>query len=135
GIATVLDGEAAADPNQDHQFLELLDQQEIPAVKNVPSLIATAHDICGDLDSGMSTDAVIDLMTNNAFKADSTARQYSQARLTSTMKRFITAAVGAYCPYNQGKIASLMMANTGSGLTGSVAPVAGYTHGQARGAV
>src|SRR6185437_16610398 len=36
GIATVLDGEAAADPNQDHQFLELLDQQEIPAVKNVP---------------------------------------------------------------------------------------------------
>jgi hypothetical protein len=43
GAAILRGGTAAADPNQDEQFLELLDKEDIPALQNVPSLIATAQ--------------------------------------------------------------------------------------------
>ncbi|WP_139822439.1 DUF732 domain-containing protein, partial [Mycobacterium lacus] len=53
GGAILRGGTAAADPNQDEQFLALLNEKEIPAVANVPSVIAAAHKVCLKLDAGM----------------------------------------------------------------------------------
>ena len=109
GAAILRGGAAAADPNQDDQFLALLNKEGIPALEGVPSLIATAHKICHDLDGGMPVDGLVDAMVDNAYDTDpSDARLYPPARLTRTFTRFITAAVDAYCPYDQGKIASIM---------------------------
>ncbi|EFG79784.1 hypothetical protein HMPREF0591_0329 [Mycobacterium parascrofulaceum ATCC BAA-614] len=107
GSAIVGAGTVAADPDQDDQFLALLVKKEIPARRNVPSLIATAHKVCRKLDGGMPVDDVVDLMRNTAFNVDPPERQYPPERLTRTLTRFVTAAVEAYCPYNQQKIASI----------------------------
>ncbi|OBH05662.1 MULTISPECIES: DUF732 domain-containing protein [unclassified Mycobacterium] len=107
GAAILRGGAAAADSNQDDQFLALLDQQGIPALQGVPSLIDTAHDVCRTLDAGMSASGLVDAMVDNAFGIDPSERQYAPGRLARTEARFITAAVGAYCPHNQGKIASI----------------------------
>ncbi|BBX75302.1 DUF732 domain-containing protein [Mycobacterium shinjukuense] len=108
GAAILSGGVTAADPNQDEQFLALLDSKEIPALENVPSLIATAHKICRKLDAGVPVDDLVDAMRKHAFNVDSTARLYPPDRVTTTIKRFISAAVEAYCPHDQGKIASIM---------------------------
>jgi Protein of unknown function (DUF732) len=110
GAAILHGGSAAADPNQDDQFLALLDKQGIPAQEGVPSLIDTAHKVCRALDSGTPVGAVVDALVNYAYSVDHTDR----GRLTRTETRFVRAAVGAYCPYDQGKIASIM-ANPASG--------------------
>lgn len=107
-------GAAVGDPNQDEQFLTLLDEEEIPAVENRQSVIATAHKVCGKLDGGMPVDALVDEMRNFAYSRDRAVRQYPPDRVTRTMTRFITAAVQAYCPGDRGKIASIM-ANPGPG--------------------
>jgi hypothetical protein len=107
GGAVLRGGAATADPNQDEQFLALLDEAEIPALQNVPSLIATAHKICRELDGGMTVDAVVDDMKSNSF-ADPGEGQFPSRRITSTITRFITAAVQAYCPNDQSKIVSIM---------------------------
>lgn len=114
GGAVLGDGAAVADPDQDEQFLTLLDQEEIPAVENRQSVIATAHKVCGKLDGGMPVDALVDEMKNFAYSRDRAVRQYPPDRVTRTMTRFITAAVQAYCPGDRGKIASIM-ANPGPG--------------------
>ena len=106
--AIVRGGAAAADSNQDNQFLALLDKQGIPAVQGVPSLIETAHRVCRTLDAGMPADALVDAMVNDAYGIDPAAYQYSPDRLARTEARFIAAAVGAYCPQNQGKLAPAM---------------------------
>lgn len=108
GGAILGGGAAVAGPNQDEQFLTLLDQQEIPAVENRQSLIATAHKVCGRLDGGVPVDAVVDEMRNNAYSNDQRVRQYPPDRVTRTVTRFITAAVQAYCPGDRGKLASIM---------------------------
>lgn len=108
GAPVLCGGPAAADPNQDDQFLALLDQEQIPAVVNAPSLFVTAHKVCRRLDDGTPVADLVDVMRNNAYKVDPTARQYPPTRVTTTMTRFITAAVEAYCPYDQRKIASIM---------------------------
>ncbi|KAA1246591.1 DUF732 domain-containing protein, partial [Mycobacterium simiae] len=107
GTAILRDGAAAADPNQDDQFLALLDKNEISAVQNVPSVIAAAHKVCRKLDGGMPVDALVDALRNDAYNIDPAMRLYP-ARLTTTMTRFVTAAVQIYCPYDQSKIASIM---------------------------
>jgi uncharacterized membrane protein YgcG len=56
----------------------------------------------------MPVDALVDTMVNNAYSINPTYRLYDRGRLARTEARFITAAVGAYCPYDQGKIASVM---------------------------
>ena len=127
GAAILRGGAAAADPNQDDQFLALLDKQDISALKNAPSLIATAHRVCLKLDGGMPMDNLVDLMINNAYNQDPIARLYPRARVTSTITRFITAAVEAYCPYDQSKIAS-SMANPAPGPNEPTHRVAAYTH-------
>jgi uncharacterized protein DUF732 len=59
GAAILCGGAASADPNQDDQFLALLSQQGIPAVSGIPDLIKTAHDVCGELNSGVPTGTVV----------------------------------------------------------------------------
>jgi uncharacterized membrane protein YgcG len=108
GAAALGGGTAAADPRQDNQFLALLNAEHIPALKNVPSLIATAHRDCRKLDSGTSASALVREKLNNAYNVDPVERGYPVDRLTRTMTLFIAAAVRAYCPYDQGKIAAIM---------------------------
>ncbi|OBK45506.1 DUF732 domain-containing protein [Mycobacterium sp. 1081908.1] len=113
GAAILRGGAAVADSTQDDQFLALLEQQGIPALRGVPSLIETAHDVCRTLDAGMSAAGLVDAMVNNAVGIDPGERDYTPGRLARTEARFITAAVGAYCPYDRGKIASLRTNPTG----------------------
>jgi hypothetical protein len=108
GAAILRGGAAAADSNQDDQFLALLDEEGIPAVENVASLIDTAHKVCRTLDAGMPADGLVDVMVNDAYGIDPTLGRYPRGRLVRTEARFITAAVEAYCPYDQRKIASIM---------------------------
>jgi uncharacterized membrane protein YgcG len=126
GAAILRGGAAAADSNDD-QFLALLDQEGIPALNGVPSLIATAHKICRTLDAGMPADRLVDVMVNNAYGIDPTERSYAPGRLARTEARFITAAVEAYCPSDQGKIASIM-ANPAAGWHEPTHRGAAYTH-------
>ncbi|ORB87120.1 hypothetical protein B1987_00630 [Mycobacterium kansasii] len=107
GTAVLRGGAAAADPNQDDQFLALLEKKEIPALSNVPRVIAAAHKVCRKLDAGMPVDEIVDRLRNDAYDMDPALRQYPPRRVTSTMTRFITAAVEIYCPYDRGKIASI----------------------------
>ncbi|WP_036444829.1 DUF732 domain-containing protein [Mycobacterium kansasii] len=107
GGAIVYGGAAVADPNQDEQFLALLEEKEIPAIENVPRVIAAAQKVCRKLDGGMPVKDLLDGLINDAYNIDPAVRQYP-ARLTTTVTRFITAAVQIYCPYDHSKIASIM---------------------------
>lgn len=66
GAAMVHAGAASADSSQDDHFLALLDQKGVSALSGVPALIATAHQICGSLASGMSADALVAALVDNA---------------------------------------------------------------------
>ena len=114
GAAILRGGAAVADSNQDEQFLALLDKEGIPALSGVPSLIYTAHKVCRKLDAGMLADDLVDAMVNDAYGIDPPERLYASGRLARTEARFITAAVEAYCPYDQSKIASIV-ANPAAG--------------------
>jgi|SRR5271166_3332683 len=127
GAAILRDGAAVADSNQDEQFLALLDKEGISALRGVPSLIYTAHKVCRELDAGMPADGLVDAMVNNAYGIDPPERLYAPGRLARTEARFITAAVEAYCPYDQSKIASIV-ANSGAGWNEPAQRVAPYTH-------
>jgi hypothetical protein len=123
GAAILQGGAAAADSNQDNQFLALLNKEGIPALSGVPSLIDTAHKVCRALDAGIPVNAVRDAMVNYANSIDPA----DPGRLARTEGRFITAAVEAYCPYDQGKIASIM-ANPAPGLNEPAHRVPASTH-------
>jgi hypothetical protein len=123
GAAILRGGAAAADPNQDDQFLALLDKEGIPALSGVPDLIATAHDACRALDAGYSASTVVDTLTNFASRNDPSQ---DIGRYHRTEVRFLRAAVGAYCPYDQGKIASVM-GNPAPGWNEPTHRVAAYT--------
>jgi hypothetical protein len=101
GIALGAAAPANAD-SQDDQFFALLSQEGISAVSGVPNLTYTAHQVCRNLDAGMSADAVVDAMVDYA---NSVTPGADPGRLARTEARFITVAVEAYCPSNQGKIA------------------------------
>jgi uncharacterized membrane protein YgcG len=124
GAAILHGGAAAADPNQDDQFLALLNQEGIPALSGMPDLIATAHDACRALDEGYSASTVVDTLTNFASRNDPSQ---DIGRYHRTEVRFLRAAVGAYCPYDQGKIASVM-ANPVPGWNEPTHRDAAYTH-------
>jgi hypothetical protein len=124
GAAILRGGAAAADPNQDDQFLALLNNEGIPALSGVPDLIATAHDACRALDAGDSASTVVDALTNFASRNDPSQ---DIGRYHRTEVRFLRAAVGAYCPYDQGKIASVM-ANPVPGWNEPTHREAAYTH-------
>lgn len=130
GAATMGGGAVAADPSQDDQFLALLDKEEIPAVENVPSVIAAGHTVCRRLDGGMPVDDMLDAMRNDVYAINPRMRLH-RARVTTTVTRFITAAVETYCPYDQGKIASIA-ANPAPAPGEPMHPVAVYTAGRYR---
>src|SRR5271166_6294278 len=97
--ATILrGGAAAADSNQDDQFLALLNQEGIPALSGVPNLIATAHQVCRALDTGTPANAVVNSLVTFAQSDNPGA---DRGRLERTEAQFATAAVEAYCPYDQ----------------------------------
>jgi hypothetical protein len=134
GGAILRGGAAAADSNQDDQysnqddqFLALLDQEGIPALGGAPGLIVTAHHVCGKLDAGMPADRLVDVMVDNAYSIDPRLRRYAPDRLARTETRFISAAVQAYCPADQGKIASIM-ANPAAGWNEPTQRGSAYTH-------
>ena len=106
--AAVLPGHtAAADPDQDQKFFDLLGQKEIPPVDNANSLIETAHKACSKLDGGMSVGDLVDLIRNNGYNENPLTRLNPADRITRTINQFIIASVEAYCPYDRGKIASI----------------------------
>jgi hypothetical protein len=106
--AAILPGHtAAADPDQDQKFFDLLGQKEIPPVDNANSLIETAHKACSKLDSGMSVGDLVDLIRNNGYNENPLTRLNPADRITRTINQFIVASVEAYCPYDRGKIASI----------------------------
>src|SRR5262245_33030886 len=107
GAAILRGSPAAADPNQDDQFLASLDSHGIPALANEQSLIPIAHQVCGQLDGGTPVNEVVERMTNFAVNNNPSLGQYPRDRLTRTFSRFVTAAVEVYCPANRGKIGSL----------------------------
>lgn len=94
--AIVCGGAAGADPNQDEQFVGLLQENQIPAVDNVPGLVYRAHEICGELDDGVSFDAVLD--------EEMDIMQGDSARVHTTATRFISASVQVYCPGHSGQV-------------------------------
>lgn len=108
GGAILRDPAAAADANQDDQFLALLAQQGIPALEGVPSLVDTAHKVCHALDAGVPADRIRDALVEYAESNDPAERQYAPGRLARTEGRFIVAAVGAYCPWERSKLGSLV---------------------------
>lgn len=101
GAAAVHAAASWADTAQDDQFLALLDQKGVSAISGVPALIATAHQICGGLASGMSADALLDALVDTANTVTPGA---DPARLVRTESRFLDAAVEAYCPNNRGRV-------------------------------
>lgn len=98
---------AAADPNQDDQFLALLQSRQIPAIQNAPRVVAAGHKVCGKLDNGIPAGDILRQLTDDSYRLDPRLHDES-ARLTATMSEFIESAVQIYCPGDQGKIVSLM---------------------------
>src|SRR6202161_1722824 len=106
--AAVLPGHpAAADPDQDQKFFDLLGEKEIPPVDNANSLIETARKACSKLDGGMSVGDLVDLIRNNGYNENPLTRLNPADRITRTINQFIIASVEAYCPYDRGKIDSI----------------------------
>ncbi len=108
---TLPNGAAAADPNQDDQFLAVLQEKQIPAMENVSTVVAAGHTVCRKLDDGIPARTVLDGLNNDAYGMNPDLREQSD-RLSATMSRFIAAAVEVYCPADQSKIASLAAGRT-----------------------
>lgn len=106
GAAVLQSGAATADPNQDDQFLAVLQSNEIPAIENPPTVIAAGHKVCRKLGDGVAVEDILDTLTDDAYQMNPLLHQESD-RLTATMTRFIAVAVEVYCPGNQSKIASV----------------------------
>jgi hypothetical protein len=98
GAAILRGGAASADSNQDDQFLALLNREGIPALSGIPDLIKTAHDVCGELNSGVPTDAVVDEFEDYA---NSVTPGRDPGRVHRSAIRFVRASAGAYCPNHQ----------------------------------
>lgn len=101
--AIICAGAAGADPSQQDQFLALLEQEQIPAIDNVPGLVYHAHEICGELDGGAPVESVVTEMMNRAF-GDNPGLRAVPTRVRRTAVRFVTASVDVYCPSHQGEL-------------------------------
>ena len=101
--AVICGGAAGADPAQDQQFLALLEQEQIPAIDNVPGIVYRAHQICSELDGGASVQTVVDDEMNSAY-GDDPALHFYPARVRRTAVRFVIASVDVYCPSHQGEL-------------------------------
>jgi hypothetical protein len=101
--AIIYAGAAGADPSQEEQFLARLQQEQIPAIDNVPGLVYRAHEICGELDGGASVQTVVQEEMNRAYE-DNPSLRLVAARVRRTAVRFVTASVDVYCPSHQGEL-------------------------------
>jgi hypothetical protein len=96
--AMICAGAASADPSQQQdQFLALLAEEQIPAIDDVPGLVARAHDICGELDGGASVETVVNEQMNGTFE-ENPAYHLVSARVRRTAVRFIAVSAKVYCP-------------------------------------
>ena len=103
GAAIALAPQASAD-GQDDNFLALLAQAGVPAHDNIPSVIDYGHQVCQALDGGESASAVVDTLANHGYGEDPS---HELGQYHRTMVRFVRASVTAFCPGNQGKLASV----------------------------
>ena len=103
GAALALAPQASAD-GQDDNFLALLAQAGVPAHDNIPSVIDYAHQVCQALDGGESASAVVDTMANYGYGEDPS---HDLGQYHRSMVRFVRVSVTAFCPGNQGKLASV----------------------------
>jgi hypothetical protein len=106
--AIICAGAASADPSpspspgpsqQELQdfFVTQLEADQIPAMDNLPALVARAHQICNELDGGASVYAVVDEEMNGMYEQNPEYRQMS-ARVRKTAVRFIATSIQVYCP-------------------------------------
>jgi hypothetical protein len=100
--AIICAGAASADPSPSQQdlqdlFVAQLAADQIPAIDNLPALVARAHQICSELDGGASVYAVVDEEMNGMFEQNPEYRQVS-ARVHRTAVRFIATSIQVYCP-------------------------------------
>jgi hypothetical protein len=93
---------ASADASVD-QFAAALAAQGIPAVSGINDLAKTAHEVCDDLNGGMSIQDV-----EGAFVefANSVTPGADPDRLQRTAVRFVRAATMTYCPGFAGQVGS-----------------------------
>jgi len=103
GAALALAPQASADGQEDN-FLALLAQAGVPAHDNIPSVIDYGHQVCQALDGGQSGAAVVDTLANHGYGEDPS---HDLGQYHRTMVRFVRASVTAFCPGNQGKLASV----------------------------
>jgi Protein of unknown function (DUF732) len=103
GAAIALAPQAGAD-GQDDNFLALLAQAGVPAHDNIPSVIDYGHRVCQALDGGESASAVVDALANHGYGEDPS---HDLGQYHRTMVRFVRASVTAFCPGDQGKLASI----------------------------
>lgn len=101
--AVIYAGAAGADPSQDDQFVALLQQEQIPAIDNVPGLVYRAHEICGELDGGASVQTVVQEEMNRVY-GDNPSLRLLAPRVRRTAVRFVIASVDVYCPSHQGEL-------------------------------
>ena len=90
-------GAASADPSQEDRFVALLEQDQVPMIDNLPALVARAHHICSELNSGASVYTVVDEEMNGIFE-DNPAFRQEAARVHRTAIRFIAVSAEVYCP-------------------------------------
>jgi hypothetical protein len=98
--AVMCAGPANAGPSaqeQQDQFVELLEQDQVPLVDNLPALVARAHQICHELDSGVSVYSVLDEEMNGMFE-DNPSFRAEAGRVHRTAIRFIAVSSEVYCP-------------------------------------
>ena len=95
--AVIYAGAASADPSQQDQFVALLEADQIPLIDNLPVLVARAHQICHELDSGASVYTVVDEEMKGMFDETPAYRQEA-ARVHRTAVRFIAVSAEVYCP-------------------------------------
>jgi len=96
--AIICAGAASADPSQQQdEFVSLLERDEIPALDNVPTLVARAHQICRELDGGASVYTVVDEEMNGMFEENPAYHQEAN-RVRRTAVRFIAVSAEVYCP-------------------------------------
>ncbi|MGA9490608.1 MAG: DUF732 domain-containing protein [Mycobacterium sp.] len=96
--AIICAGAARADPSQQQeQFVELLEQDQIPLIDNLPALVARAHHICDELNGGASVYTVVDEEMNGIFEENPAYHQES-AKVHRTAIRFIAVSAEVYCP-------------------------------------
>ena len=93
--AIICAGAASADPSQQDQFVALLEQDQIPPMDNLPALVARAHQICRELNGGVSVYTVVDEEMNGMFEENP---GLNPARVHRTAIRFIAVSAKVYCP-------------------------------------